>query len=86
MSGESMKNKDATLNLCCLLCNVLTQPHFEYACSAWNPNRYKKLKNKTQTSQNKCIPVYSWTKCQIYLKNNLKQLIGCPLMKDIISA
>ena len=38
-----------------LLCNVLIQPHFDYACSAWYPNLTKKLKNSIQTSQNKCI-------------------------------
>ena len=39
----------------CLLCHTLTQAHFDYACSAQNPNLFKKLKSKTQTSQNKCI-------------------------------
>ena len=38
-----------------LLCNVLIQPHFDYACSAWYPNLSRKLKNKIQTSQNKCV-------------------------------
>ena len=38
-----------------LLCNVLIQPHFDYACSAWYPNLTTKLKNRIQTSQNKCI-------------------------------
>ena len=38
------------------LCNVLLiQPHFDYACSAWYPNLTKRLKNRVQTSQNKCI-------------------------------
>ena len=31
------------------------QPHFDYACSAWYPNLSKKLKNRIQTLQNKCI-------------------------------
>ena len=38
-----------------LLCNALIQPHFDYTCSAWYPNLTKKLKNRIQTSQNKCI-------------------------------
>ena len=38
-----------------LLCNVLIQPHFDYACSAWYLNLTAKLKNRIQTSQNKCI-------------------------------
>ena len=38
-----------------LLCNALIQPHFDYASSAWYPNLSRKLKNKIQTSQNKCV-------------------------------
>ena len=49
------KNKYLTPNLRRLLCKALIQPHFDYACSAWYPNLSKKLKNRIQTSQNKCI-------------------------------
>ena len=49
------KNKYLTPNLRCLLCIALIQPHFDYACSAWYPNLSKKLKNRIQTLQNKCI-------------------------------
>ena len=49
------KNKYLTPNLRRLLCNTLIQPYFDYACSAWYANLSKKLKNRTQTSQNKCI-------------------------------
>ena len=38
-----------------LQCNALIQPHFDYACSAWYPNLNKKLKNKLQTFQSRCI-------------------------------
>ena len=38
-----------------LLCNALIQQHFSYACFAWYRNLTKKLKNRNQTSQNKCI-------------------------------
>ena len=38
-----------------LLCNALTQAHFDYACSAWYPNLTKKLEHIIQTIQNKCI-------------------------------
>ena len=38
-----------------LLCNVLIQAHFDYACSAWYPNLNKKFKSKLQTVQNRCI-------------------------------
>ena len=49
------KNRFLTSTLRRLLCNALIQPHFDYACSAWYPNLTKKLKNRIQTSQNKCI-------------------------------
>ena len=49
------KNKYLTHNLRRLLYNALIQPHFEYACTAWYPNDSKKLKNRIQTFQNKCI-------------------------------
>ena len=37
------------------LCNALIQPYFDYPCTAWNPNLSKKLKDKLQVTQNKCI-------------------------------
>ena len=63
MSGEPIVYKvickfNARLNflhLRPLLCNALIRPHFDYACSAWYPNVSKKLRNKIQTSENKCI-------------------------------
>ena len=39
-----------------LLYNAWTQPHFDYACNTWYHNLCKKLKNKVQTTQNKCVP------------------------------
>ena len=38
-----------------LLCNALIQPHFDYACTAWYTTLNKRLKNKLQVAQNKCI-------------------------------
>ena len=38
-----------------MLCNALIQPHFDYACPAWNPNLTEKTKKKIQIMQNKCI-------------------------------
>ena len=49
------KNRFLTPTLRRLLCNAVIQPHFNYACSAWYPNLTKKLKNRIQTSQNRCI-------------------------------
>ena len=50
-----------------LLCNVIIQPHFDYACSAWYPNLPQKLKKKLQVMQNKCIRF-----CLQYLIKKLK--------------
>ena len=36
-----------------LLSNVLIQPYFDHACSAWYPNLTKKLKQWIQTTQKK---------------------------------
>ena len=41
-----------------MLCNVIIQPHFDYACSAWHPNLNEKLKKKQQIAQNKCVRFY----------------------------
>ena len=49
------KKRFLTPTLSRLLCNALIQPHFDDACSAWYPNLTKKLKNRIQTSQNKCL-------------------------------
>ncbi len=49
------KNKFLTPSLRRLLCNALIQPHFDFACTSWFPNLNQCLKNKLQTSQNKCI-------------------------------
>ena len=44
-----------TTSLRRLLCNALIQSHFNYECTAWYPNLCKTLKNKIQTTQNKCV-------------------------------
>ena len=49
------KNRFLTPTLRRLLCNALIQPHFNYTCSAWYSNLTKKLNNRNQTFQNKCI-------------------------------
>ena len=41
-----------------LLCNVLIQPHCDYACSAWYPSLSKRLLKKIQISRNKCTRHY----------------------------
>ena len=79
------KNKYLTPNLRCLPCNALIQPHFDYVCSAWYPNPSKK-QNSNFTKQMHSFLSTVLSKCHIYLKKNLKQLIGCSSKKDIISA
>ena len=68
MSGETMAlsvinkinnklkflyRKNRYLTMRRLLCNVLIQPHSDYASSAWYPNLTKKSKNIIQTSRTK---------------------------------
>ena len=67
MAYKTMKKINSRFNYLCrekhflttslwrLLCNALIQQHFDYACSAWYPNLCKKVKNKIQTTQNKCV-------------------------------
>ena len=74
------KNKFLTPALCRLLCNVLIQPHFDYASSAWYPNLIQKMKSKIQITQNKCI----WYSLQLdkmtYIsKNKFKPLNWLPV-------
>ena len=49
------KNRFLTPTQRQLLCNALIQPRFDCAYSAWYPNLTRNLKNRIQTSQNKCI-------------------------------
>ena len=49
------QNEFLNPKLCRLLCNSLIQPHFEYACVSWYPLISKKIRNKIQVTQNKCI-------------------------------
>ena len=49
------KNRFLSPELRRMLCNALTQPHFDYACPAWYPNLTEKTKKKIQIMQNKYI-------------------------------
>ena len=50
------KNRFLDVSLRRLPCIALIQPHLDYACSsAWYPNLTKKLKDKLQVTQNRCI-------------------------------
>ena len=46
-----MKNRYLTKEVRRFLCNDLTQPHLDYACSAWYPNLIEKTNRKTQMMQ-----------------------------------
>ena len=50
------KNKFLTPKLRRMLCNVLIQPHIDYAYTAWYPDLTEKTKKKMQIMQNK----YMW--------------------------
>ena len=49
------KNRFLSPELRKMLCNVLIQSHFDYACPAWYLNLTEKTKKKMQIMQNKCI-------------------------------
>ena len=49
------RNRYLTKELGRMLCNVLIQSHFNYACPARYPNLNEKTKKKIQIMQNKCI-------------------------------
>ena len=49
------KNRFLTPALRLLICNAFIQPYFDYGCSAWYPNQTKKIKNRIQTTENKCM-------------------------------
>ena len=51
------QNRFLTPALCRLLCNALTQPLFDYACTAWFPNLPKRLKLHLQASHQVLLTV-----------------------------
>ena len=74
-----------TTSLRRLLCKALIRPHFDYACTAWHPNLCRKLKNKIQTTQNKCARFcINLDKMAHISQNEFEKLNGFPI-SDIIS-
>ena len=63
------KNRFLDVPLRRLLCNALIQSHFDYACTVWYPNLTKKLKDKLQVTQNKCIRFCLKLKCRKHASN-----------------
>ena len=63
------KNWFSDVPLCRLLCNAFIQPHFDYACTLWYPQLTKKLKDKMQVTQNKCIRFCLKLQCREHISN-----------------
>ena len=63
------KNRFLDVPLRRLLCNALIQPHFDYVCTAWYPQLTKKLKDKLQVTQNKCIRFCLKLQCREHISN-----------------
>ena len=78
------KNHFLITNLRCLSCNELIQPHFDNTCAAWYPNLCKNLKNKIQTTQNKCVSFcLNLDKMAHISQNEIKKLNWLPISDKI---
>ena len=56
------KNRSLTPELRQLLCNAITQPHFDYGCSTWYPNLTQKLRKSFKLYKiNVFAFVFNWT-------------------------
>ena len=74
------KNRFLDVPLRRLLCNALIQPLFDYTCTAWYPNLTKKLKDKLQVTQNKCIRFCLKLRCREHISNeHFKELNWLPI-------
>ena len=71
------RNKFLTATLRRMLCNAISQLHFDYACSAWYPNLNEKLKKKIQIAQNKCIRFCLKFDRRHYISSKEFELINC---------
>ena len=61
---------------CRILCNALIQPHFDYACAVWYPQLTKKLKDKLQVTQNKCMTFCLTLQCREHIANEQFQKLN----------
>ena len=52
-----------------LLCNATIQLNIDYASIKWYPNLTKKLKDKLQVAQNKCIKFCLKLQCREHISN-----------------
>ena len=76
------KNKYLTPNLRHLPCNALIQPQFDYVCSLWYPNLSKKLKNRIQALQNKCIRFCLQVSKMLHISEKEFEIINCLHIKE----
>ena len=76
------KNKYLTPKLRRLPCNALIQPHFDYVCSVWYTNLSKKLKNRIQALQNKCIRFCLQLNKMSHISEKEFEIINCLPIKE----
>ena len=60
-----------------MLCNALTEPYFDYACSAWCPNLSEKKRKCNLLKISVSVFASNWTKDIIYPAKSFNQLTGC---------
>ena len=63
-----------------MLCNTLTQPHYDFACCSWYPNLSVSLKTKLQTTQNSCNSCIRYClglKDRSHIRKNEFEKINC---------
>ena len=78
------KKQFLTPSLRRLLCNALIHPHFDYTCTVWYPNLSKKLNNKIQTTQDKCVRFCpNLDKMAHILQNEFEKLNWLPISDRI---
>ena len=70
------KNRFLDVPLRRLLCNALIQPHFDYVVLRGTQTWQKKLKDKLQVTQNKCIRFCLKLQCREHISNKLFQKLN----------
>ena len=76
------KNRFLDVPLHRLLCNVLIQPHFDYACTTWYPNLSKKLKISCKLHKTNALDfAWNYKVGNIYQMNISTNWNGCQWIK-----
>ena len=76
------KNQFLDVPLRRLPCNALIQPNFDYTGTAWYQQLTKKLKDKLQVTQNKCIRFYLKLQCREHISNEHFQKLNWLLINQ----